>query len=149
MRLEAVMPEQEPIQEQAASENETVTVRVQAAKRKPPTAAAPAASTQGKTLEKALPVLAQPTASKPQQPGTPYLMDGRSPASTYQAAILREVKEGTGDVLVVAAAGSSKTTVLVEALRLVIREHLAAAHEVQALAFNRHIAAELSERLRS
>src|ERR671932_1335324 len=61
--------------------------------------------------------------------------------SRYQEAIYRFVEGGTGDGFIVAAAGSGKTTTLVEAAQLV------RADKAIFLAFNKHIARELEHRL--
>ena len=61
--------------------------------------------------------------------------------SRYQEDIYRFVEGGTGDGFIVAAAGSGKTTTLVEAAQLV------RADKAIFLAFNKHIARELEHRL--
>jgi DNA helicase II / ATP-dependent DNA helicase PcrA len=80
----------------------------------------------------------------PEQPSAKgYTVNGY-PASGYQAAILERVEHGTGDIFVVAAAGSGKSSTLVEAIRRAPVEPAS----VLALAFNRHIYEELRERLK-
>lgn len=60
--------------------------------------------------------------------------------SRYQEAIYDFVTDGTGDALVDATPGSGKTTTLVEAAKLIPDDGLF-------VAFNKHIATELGERL--
>lgn len=62
--------------------------------------------------------------------------------SEYQSAIFRWIKEGTGDAIVNAVAGSGKTTTLVEASRL-----LPPNASSLFCAFNAHIVKELTRRL--
>jgi DNA helicase-2/ATP-dependent DNA helicase PcrA len=61
--------------------------------------------------------------------------------SIYQQAIFRDVAEGTGNVLVLARAGTGKTTTIVEALR-----HIPAGKTALLVAFNKSIATELEAR---
>ena len=62
--------------------------------------------------------------------------------SDYQKAIFLNVKEGSGNTAVIARAGSSKTTSLVEALRYVPR-----GKKILIAAFNKSIAEELKSRV--
>ncbi|MGL5922160.1 UvrD-helicase domain-containing protein [Chroococcidiopsis sp.] len=61
--------------------------------------------------------------------------------SHYQQAIFNWIKEGRGDAVVKAAAGSGKTSTLVEASKLLYTD------SAIFLAFNKHIADELSKRV--
>jgi len=61
--------------------------------------------------------------------------------SKYQVAIFDFVRDGTGNAVVEAVAGSGKTTTLVKAL-----EFTDADSDVAFVAFNRHIAKELAEK---
>lgn len=61
--------------------------------------------------------------------------------SSYQSTIFDFVREGSGNGVVEAVAGSGKTTTLVKAL-----EFTPASSKVGFVAFNKHIAAELQER---
>lgn len=61
--------------------------------------------------------------------------------SHYQVAIFQWIKEGRGDAVVGAVAGSGKTTTLVEASKLLHTDNAVF------LAFNKHIADELSKRV--
>lgn len=61
--------------------------------------------------------------------------------SKYQAAIFQWIKEGRGDAVVQAVAGSGKTLSLVEASKLLHTDNAIF------LAFNKHIADELSKRV--
>lgn len=61
--------------------------------------------------------------------------------SVYQQAVFDWVKNGRGDAVVQAVAGSGKTTTLVEAAKLLNT------NKATFLAFNKHVATELQERL--
>jgi DNA helicase-2/ATP-dependent DNA helicase PcrA len=77
--------------------------------------------------------------------GEQHLINGY-PASKYQAAILDEVQRGSGDIQVVAAAGSGKSTTLVEAIRIALRK--LEPGQILGLAFNKHIEMELRNKLK-
>jgi superfamily I DNA/RNA helicase len=62
--------------------------------------------------------------------------------SEYQQAIFKAVSNGTGNVAVIARAGSSKTTSLVEAIR-----HVPKGKKILVAAFNKIIAEELRTRI--
>src|ERR1035437_1007932 len=64
--------------------------------------------------------------------------------SAYQKAIFKDIASGTGNTIVIARAGSSKTTVLIEGSRYIPK-----GKKSLFVAFNRHIALELRERLGS
>lgn len=64
--------------------------------------------------------------------------------SKYQAAVYEWIREGTGNAVVDAVAGSGKTTTIVDALRFIPADA-----SVLFLAFNRHIAQELKVRVPS
>lgn len=62
--------------------------------------------------------------------------------SPLQKAIFKDVSEGTGNTVVLAVAGASKTTVLVESVK-----YLPKKKKVLFVAFNKKIAVELDERI--
>lgn len=62
--------------------------------------------------------------------------------SKYQSAIYREIKKGSGNLVVNACAGSGKTTTILEALKLVPKEQ-----SQIFLAFNKSIVEELKDRV--
>ena len=62
--------------------------------------------------------------------------------SRFQRAIFTEVSTGSGHVVVVARAGSGKTTTMVEALN-----HVPSGRKVLGVAFNKSIATELASRV--
>jgi len=70
----------------------------------------------------------------------PYVSD--LTPSHYQQAIYDHVEARTGNLLVEAVAGSGKTTTIVEAVRRV-----GGTHTILMVAFNKHIATELSKRV--
>lgn len=61
--------------------------------------------------------------------------------SEYQKAIFKWIKEGRGDAVLSAVAGSGKTTTIVEAAKFIYSTN------VLFVAFNKHIVAELQARL--
>src|SRR5271165_7209324 len=63
--------------------------------------------------------------------------------SPYQNSIFNEVVNGTGHSVIIARAGSSKTTVLVEAIKRIPNKR----SKVLAVAFSKSIAVELDERI--
>lgn len=63
--------------------------------------------------------------------------------SSYQQAIFNWVAHGRGDAIVQAVAGSGKTTTLVEAAKLIRTE------KALFLAFNKHVADHIQQRLDS
>lgn len=79
---------------------------------------------------------AAPTPGEPEPPPKTFT------ASTYQENIFGWIREGTGDAIVHAVAGSGKTTTLVEASKLINTSHSIF------LAFNRSIAEELKVKLK-
>jgi len=111
--------------------------RSNGSKPKPQPKPAPADGSDGKLTEQAKAVLAglkleQPAQPEPKQEFTP---------SPYQVAIFDFVRDGTGNAVVEAVAGSGKTTTQVMAL-----DYTDPNSDIAYVAFNRHIAKDLAEK---
>lgn len=76
-----------------------------------------------------------------------YFLNGY-PASKYQEAIFDAALNGDGDIFVVAAAGSGKSTSGVKIIQLLLESGRLTPQDIVPLAFNRHIMLELKEKLR-
>lgn len=75
--------------------------------------------------------------------GTLLVCDQERKWSDYQCSIFQDVIDGAGHTIVLARAGSGKTTVLVEAIRRIPNKRA----KVLAVAFNKKIQIELEERI--